>query len=270
MKRVLVSNSGDEESIAIVADEGVADIITGPGDDSTLVGNIYKGRVVNAESSCQAAFVDFGMDWEGFLHISNVHDSYGAEGESSRGIRDLLKAGQEVLVQLNKDRHRNNDFALTTHVSLPGRYVVLMPGTRKFGVSKKIIDGDERRRLRDILRDLNPPESLGYVIRTEGVNSTAAEIGADLQYLLGQWKQIVGRAKESEAPCLLYQEHGFIFRTLRERLDSDIEELVFDDKGLYERASSFVRILAPSFKGEVKLHDSSRPMLQKYGVGSRN
>lgn len=268
MKRVLVSNVGGEESIAIVDDHGLTDLINGPGDDSELVGNIYKGRVVNSEPSCQAAFVDFGLNWEGFLHISNVHDSYGPGGRPGHGIRDMLVEGREVLVQLNRDRHRNNDFALTTHLSLPGRYVVLMPGTKKFGVSKKIVDGNERRRLRDILRELDPPDSLGYVIRTEGVNSTAEDIGADLQYLLTQWRNIYNVAQDNEAPALLYQEHEFIFKTLRERVDGDVKEVILDDETLYNRAAAFLPILCSSFTGEVKLHSSTRPLLQKYGVGT--
>jgi ribonuclease E len=270
MKRVLVSNTGGEESIAIVADSRLSDVINGPGDDSELVGNIYKGRVVHAEISCQAAFVNFGLNWEGFLHISNVHDSYGGQDRPARNIRHLLEADQDVLVQINKDRHRPNDFALTTHISLPGRYVVLMPGTRKFGVSKKIIDNDERRRLRDILRDLDPPETLGYVIRTEGVNSTADEIGADLQYLLTLWRKIYTKSQQIEAPGLLHREHGFVFKTLRERLDQDIQEVIFDDASLFDRACSYLPILAPNFTGKIKLHKSSRPLLQKYGVSSLN
>lgn len=264
MKRVLVSDTADEQTIILVSDHGVSDSWTGPTDDSRHVGNIYKGRVINIDVRSQAAFVEFGLEWDGFLHISNVHDSYG--DEDARDIDEYLSIDQDVLVQLNRDKRRVNDFSLTTHVSLPGRYVVLMPGTPKFGVSKKIRNGAERKRLRDILRDLDPPSNLGYVIRTEGVNRTEDEIGQDLQYLLTQWRQIIKRLSKAESPSLIYRENDFVFSTLKGVLDQDVDELIFDSKALCRRAQSYLPILAPTFEGSIKLHKSTRPLLQKYGV----
>lgn len=269
MKRVLVACSGEEEAVAVLNDRGLVDLSPGPDDDSQIIGNIYKGRVVSVDTRIQAAFVDIGLDFEAFLHVSNVHHAYG-DGEGGRpSIDELLDVGREVLVQLSRDPHRVNDFVLSTMISLPGRYIVLMPGNRKLGVSKKIVDTTERKRLLQILKDLDPPSDLGYVIRTEGVGSSEDRIGADLQYLLLEWRRVLDRVVEAESPALVYAEHNFVFKSLRSMLDEgDIEELIFDDPQVYKRARDFLKVLTPGFRGRVKLHKDDRPLLQSFGISS--
>lgn len=272
MKRVLVSSEGDELTLVTLSDRGDQEVSTGPDDDSARLGNVYKGVVVSIEPRIQAAFVDFGLEWEGFLPVSNVHESYGLVNGTEPGgrprIQDLLSEEQEVIVQLNRDKHRVNDFVLSTQISLPGRYVVLMPGQPKLGVSKKIVDEDERGRLRDILRDLDPPSTLGYVIRTDGVNRSKDEIGRDLFFLLDLWQDIIGRIRKSETPALLHAEYEWVLRELRGQLDGSVEELIVDDRDLHKRLKKALPVLHPEFKGELKLHKSSRPLLQAHGVGA--
>lgn len=269
MKRVLVACSGEESAVAVLNDRGLVDLTPGPDDDAQIIGNIYRGRVVSVDTRIQAAFVDVGLDFEAFLHVSNVHHAYG-DGEGGRpSIDQLLDVGREVLVQLSRDPHRVNDFVLSTMISLPGRYLVLMPGNRKLGVSKKIVDTTERKRLLQILKDLDPPDDLGYVLRTEGVGCSAELIGADLQYLLLEWRRVLERVRSSESPALVYAEHDYVFKALRGVLeDGDIDELIIDDEQLYDRARDFVKVLTPGFRGQVKLHKDERPLLQSFGISS--
>jgi ribonuclease E len=267
MKRVLVSGANEEQAVVVVSDNGVEDIFTGASDDARLLGNIYKGQVVNVEGRLQAAFVDFGEGWEGFLHVSNLHEAYGEKGAHEDGIQAQLSAGQEVLVQIQRDKRRPNDFALTTHLSLPGRYLVLMPGSDKRGVSKKIVDVEERKRLRQVLKDLAPPETLGYVIRTDSIDASAEDIGYDLQYLLGEWRRMAGRIGQGSSPSLVYEDADFVFQTLKNCLDG-IDEVIFDSPLVYERAKHFLPVLVRGYRGGLKLHRGETPLLAAHGVDS--
>src|SRR5438477_4136182 len=173
-RRMLINVVEPEEArIAVLDDTSLEELYVERSSSSTLLGNIYKGRVVSIEPSIQAAFVDFGIDKNGFLHVSDVMGAYGKAAnpdakEASREVQGLLRKGQEVLVQVSKEALGTKVPTLTTYISLPGRYMVLMPSISKRGVSKKIGDETERKHLRDLLNKLNPPPGMGYIIRTAG------------------------------------------------------------------------------------------------------
>jgi len=263
MKRVLVAESQDGTTIAVLSDNGLEDQDHVPTGDAALVGNIYKATVVGINDRTSEAEINFGGDWSGTLHASNVNEAYGA----SRRIGELLSEGQQVIVQFQRDRRRRS-VILTTELSLPGRYLVLMPGSPKTGISKKIVDPAERSRLLDILKEFNPPSSLGYVIRTDGANCPAADIGRDLQYLLTLWRGIAERVQKNNAPSIVHLEYDYVVSSLKDIVNGDVGELICDDSALAKRLRAVLPILTPSFKGKISHHSSARPLLQKHGVHS--
>ena len=236
------------------------------------IGNIYKGQVVNIEPSIQAAFVDIGEGRNGFLHVSDVMPIYGEMTNNShikkkeKKIQDMLTRGLEVLVQITKEGIGNKAPTLTTYLSIPGRYVVLMPSIRRSGVSRKIEDENLRRKLKTTLAELAPPPKMGYIIRTAGANRTKKEISKDLNYLLALWKDITKRAKQVKSPSLIYQESDLVIRTLRDIFSDDIEEILIDEKGSYQRALDFMSMLSNEYEKRIKLYDSYTQLFQKYGI----
>ncbi|MEC8159778.1 MAG: ribonuclease E/G, partial [Planctomycetota bacterium] len=246
-KEMLINVSQPEECrIAIVEDGLLEELYVERASNDNYVGNIYKGKVVNLEPSIQAAFVDFGVGRNGFLHISDVEPQYFRQGgydpeeiiaqneeeeRQRRGgrryrnpgrprnkppIQELLKRGDEVLVQVIKEGIGTKGPTLSTYISIPGRYLVLMPALGRVGVSRKIDDEEERRRLRDILHEMKPPKGLGFIVRTAGQGRSRRELSRDLAYLLRLWKVIVRRVQKEQAPCDIYEESDMIIRTIRD------------------------------------------------------
>ncbi len=241
--------------------------------DVTLLGNIYKGRVISIEPSIQAAFVDFGIDKNGFLHVSDVMPAYGKkEGEAAEGqgerrdIQTLLRKGQEVLVQVSKEGIGTKVPTLTTYISLPGRYMVLMPSISKRGVSKKIADDEERRKLHDLLKQLDPPKGMGYIIRTAGADRTKADLVRDLNYLLRLWKAISKRVRVAETPSCIYQESDLVLRTIRDIFQKDVDEILIDEEETVKRAQQFLEDLMPRYAARVKHYQEAEPLFHKFKV----
>jgi ribonuclease E len=275
------------------------------------VGNIYKGKVVNIEPSIQAAFIDFGVGRNGFLHISDVEPQYfrqggydpnkpiedggshrhrgnggdehvGDEGEESqpqrgrRGprpgarprikppIQDILRRGDEVLVQVIKEGIGTKGPTLSTYISIPGRYLVLMPALGRVGVSRKIEDDDIRRKLRDVMLELNPPKGLGFIIRTAGIDRTKKELSRDLAYLLRLWKVIVRRIKKSPAPVDIYEESDMIIRTIRDIFTGDVDAIYIDEHAAHERAKEFLQIVMPRYVHRLQLYEGKEPLFHRY------
>jgi ribonuclease E len=292
----------EEARIAVLEDDSLEELYVERASSSTLLGNIYKGRVVSIEPSIQAAFVDFGIDKNGFLHVSDVMTAYaranepagGSKGGSGGGeegagngngnggrggdrgdreergerkdIQSLLRKGQEVLVQVSKEEIGTKVPTLTTYISLPGRFLVLMPSISKRGVSKKIGDDSERRSLRDLLNKLNPPKGMGYIVRTAGAEQPANELVRDLNYLLKLWKAISKRVREVESPAVIYEESDLVLRTLRDLFTGDVDELVFDEPAVCERAKRFLGEVMPKFAERVKLYSEAEPLFHKFKV----
>ncbi len=300
MRKMLVNVVEPEECrIAVLDDGSLEELYVERSSTTTLLNNLYKGRVVSIEPSIQAAFVDFGIDKNGFLHVSDVMPAYGktdgagggggggaggggeaggggggARGSGPRGfdrrertpIQDLLQKGQEVLVQVSKEEIGTKVPTLTTYVSLPGRYTVLMPSIKKRGVSKKIADDEERQKLRQLFREIAPPEGMGYILRTAAADRTRSEIIRDLNYLLNLWKAITKRVKTAQTPSCIYQDTDLVIRTIRDIFTKDIEEILIDEQGAVTRAQEFLGEVMPRYHDRVKLYTDAEPLFHKFKV----
>ena len=301
-KEMLINVLQPEESrIAIVEDGILEELYVERTSHENYVGNIYKGKIVNLEPSIQAAFVDFGVGRNGFLHVSDVEYQYykhlvddrdgnrpsanGGDGNDSTGPRDrprkrfnernvrnkppiqqIFKRGSEVLVQVIKEGLGTKGPTLSTYISIPGRYLVLMPGLQRVGVSRKITDEETRRKLRARMYELEPPPGLGFIIRTAGMDRTKKDLQRDLNYLLRLWRTIVRRLKKSPAPVDIYEESDMIIRTIRDIYTSEIDSLWIDEVGAYERARDFVKIVMPRQAGRIHLYEGKEPIFHKYKI----
>lgn len=291
-KEMLINVAQSEECrIAILEDGVLEELYIERASRDAYVGNIYKGKVVNLEPSIQAAFVDFGVGRNGFLHISDVEPQYFRQGgydpaavmsddEDEDGrrrkfahtgrprvkppIQEILKRGDEVLVQVIKEGIGNKGPTLSTYISIPGRYLVLMPALARVGVSRKIEDEDERRRLRDILNEMRPPKGLGFIVRTAGAGRSRKELQRDLAYLLRLWRVIVRRIKNVASPCDIYEESDLIIRTIRDIVAPDTDSIVVDQKEAYERAKEFLSLVMPRAVDKLQLFEGRSPLFHHY------
>ena len=338
MKQEMLINVAQAEEcrIAIVEDGQLEELYLERMSQQNFVGNIYKGRIVNLEPSIQAAFVDFGVGRNGFLHISDVEPQYfrqggydprkanlpngggrddrdfdddddrgddeeGHDGERGGGnghsnghgpggrrnsgggaktarfrtgvrprfkppIQDIFQRGDEVLVQVIKEGIGTKGPTLSTYISIPGRYLVLMPALGRIGVSRKIESDEDRRRLRDILRELNPPKGVGFIVRTAGTDRTKKELSRDLAYLLRLWKVIVRRIKKTTGPVDIYEESDMIIRTIRDIFTGDVDTIYIDEAKAFERAKEFLQIVMPRYVNRLKMYEGREPLFQKYNL----
>jgi ribonuclease E len=319
MKQEMLINVAQPEEcrIAIVEDGSLEELYIERTSQDNYVGNIYKGKVVNLEPSIQAAFVDFGVGRNGFLHISDVEPQYYRQGGFDPGkpldsgshatradvdlgddetdgpvgdedqarprgrnrpprpgarprikppIQDILRRGDEVLVQVIKEGMGTKGPTLSTYISIPGRYLVLMPALGRVGVSRKIEDDEVRRKLRDVMLELNPPKGLGFIVRTAGIDRTKRELSRDLAYLLRLWKVIVRRIKKYPAPIDIYEESDMIIRTIRDIFTSDVDAIYIDEPSAYERAKEFLQIVMPRYVSRLQLYQGKEPLFHKYNL----
>ena len=242
--------------------------------------NIYKGRIVAVEANLQAAFVDIGTGRNGFLPFNEIHPEYFREDLSERDrkyisqhqwkklkIEDVVKKGQEVLVQVVKEVTGNKGANMTTYLSLPGRCLVLMPGSDSAGISRKIVGEERRAALRDIMSSFSIPEGIGYIIRTASADITKTALQKDLRYLLRLWKEIKKRGQTMKAPALIYQEQETVVRFLRDHFTPDISEILVDTKESLEQVQQFVDLLpAKQRKVRVRLHRGAKPIFNQNNV----
>jgi ribonuclease E len=345
MKQEMFINVSQAEEcrIAIVEDGVLEELYIERTSQDNYVGNIYKGKVVNIEPSIQAAFVDFGVGRNGFLHISDVEPQYyrqggfdpskplggrdyslefdsgeddnphideegeeaaapvaeegaavaaevsvpvGEEGEREKRppqrrqhrdrpgarprvkppIQDVLRRGDELLVQVIKEGIGTKGPTLSTYISIPGRYLVLMPALGRVGVSRKIEEDDVRRRLRNIMLEINPPKGLGFIVRTAGSDRTKKELSRDLAYLLRLWKVIVRRIKKSAGPGDIYEESDLIIRTIRDMVSADLDAIYIDEPAAFERAKEFLQIVMPRHVSRLHLYEGREPLFNKYSL----
>jgi len=312
-QEMLINVSQPEECrIAIVEDGVLEELYVERAGQDSYVGNIYKGVVVNLEPSIQAAFVDFGVGRNGFLHISDVEPQYfrqgGYEPEGPNGsrrggfraadvsaddeidegqgdepprqrshryggrprfkppIQDILRRGDQVLVQVIKEGIGTKGPTLSTYISIPGRYLVLMPALGRIGVSRKIEDEETRRRLRSVMLELSPPKGVGFIVRTAGSDRTKRELSRDLAYLLRLWKVIVRRVKKLEAPVDIYEESDMIIRTIRDIFTGDVDTIYIDEALAYERAREFLQLVMPRYVNRLQLYEGKEPLFHKHGL----
>lgn len=265
MKKILINARYPEEKrVAIVEGDRLADFYVEVASKEHLRGNIYKGRIARIEPSLQAAFVDFGPKRHGFLQMREITPEYLREG--TKRIQDAVAVGQELIVQVEKDERDTKGASLTTYLSLPGRYIVMMPGQETVGISRKIEDREDRERLREMLHALKLPKKMGFIVRTAGVDKTADELSNDLKYLTKLWDRIRKDAEEAQAPVLIYKEHDIAVRTVRDYLTSDVAEVLVDDAEAYGNVKAFLKKTLPWRKINVKLYRGKRPVFDLHNI----
>ena len=316
-KEMLINVSQEEECrIALLEDGILEELYTERTSQSNWVGNIYKGKIVNIEPSIQAAFVDFGVGRNGFLHISDIEPQYfrqagydpaeimnghnpgidddddedsdsdkGGRGSSSRHghsrhpkggrlrsgrprfkppIQEIFRRGDEVLVQVIKEGIGTKGPTLSTYISIPGRYLVLMPSLGRVGVSRKIEDEDERRKLKSMMLELDIPKGVGFIVRTAGQERSRKELSRDVAYLLRLWKGLVRRIKNQPGPCDVYEESDIMIRTIRDTFTEDIDSIVLDHPDAFNRAKDFMELVMPRYANRIQLYDSREPLFHHY------
>ncbi len=338
--RIMLVNAVDTDEcrIAILSQGILEEFYIERGSNDLHVGNIYKGRVTNVEPAIQAAFIDFGINKNGFLHISDLHPQYfpkhlqqhwhkttlnaasqpaGAATDSSLPppeslpdaptddllepagdseevpdllsvendhiapmekvgrktprssrppIQQCLRRGQEVIVQVTKEGIGTKGPSLTSYVSVPGRYLVMMPGMSQLGVSRKVVDDQQRRQMKQVLQEINPPKNLGFIIRTAGADKSADELKADLLQLLARWRDISQRIEAQASPALLYEESDLLTRTMRDLDIEGIERVIVDNPTMLDRIGVFLSSVAASSHRSLELFSEATPLFSRYGV----
>jgi ribonuclease E len=229
--------------------------------------NIYKGVVVNIEPSLQAAFINYGGERHGFLPISEVHPDYYQEKPQGKGkarIQRVLKKGQELIVQVYKEESATKGAYLSTYISLPGRFLVMLPRQSHLGISRKIEKEDERQRLKELAQKLGLPPEMGLIVRTAGEQAKTKDLAKDLHFLLKLWEDIKQAAAKESAPCLLHRDLDLVSRTARDYFSSDIKTILVDDKEVYQQLRAFLRTAAPRQMHALKLYKDKLPIFSRY------
>ncbi|TKS53902.1 Rne/Rng family ribonuclease [Luteimonas yindakuii] len=272
MKRMLINATQAEElRVATVDGQTLYDIDIEQPSQEQRKSNIYKGRITRLEPSLEAAFVDYGADRQGFLPLKEISRDYYQAGVDHRnaGIRELLREGQEVVVQVEKEERGNKGAALTTFISLAGRYMVLMPNSPTAGGVSRRIEGEDRAALKEAMDKLNIPDEMGVIIRTAGVGRDAEELQWDLDYLLSIWKAICDAALSKPASFLIYQESRLITRALRDYMRADIGEILVDTPEMYEEAKEFVEQVMPHNLRKLKHYTDDTPLFNRFQIESQ-
>ena len=237
--------------------------------------NIYKGIITRVEPSLEAAFVNYGAEKHGFLPFKEISSAYrnknisGKKTEGRPNIKDLVKEGQEIIVQIEKEERGNKGAALTTYISLAGTYLVLMPNNPKAGGISRRIEGETRNELREAMAQLEIPEEMGLIIRTAGCGKNAEELQWDLNYLLQLWEAVDRSSTEQQAPFLIFQESNVIIRALRDHLRNEIDEILIDKESSYKLVQNFLKQVMPHFLPKAKLYQDSVPLFSRYQIESQ-
>ncbi|MBE3653671.1 ribonuclease E [Vibrio navarrensis] len=273
MKRMLINATQKEElRVALVDGQRLYDLdIESPGHESKKA-NIYKGRITRVEPSLEAAFVDYGAERHGFLPLKEIAKEYFPDGYTYQGrpsIKEVLREGQEVIVQIEKEERGSKGAALTTFISLAGSYLVLMPNNPRAGGISRRIEGDERTDLKTALSTLELPQGMGLIVRTAGVGKSAEELEWDLNVLLNHWAAIKDASESNPAPFLIHQESNVIVRAIRDYLRRDIGEILIDSNTIFERAKEHIQLVRPDFISRVKKYDGEVPLFSHYQIESQ-
>ena len=274
MKRMLINATQPEElRVAIVDGQQLYNLdIESPGREQKKA-NIYKGTITRVEPSLEAAFVDYGSERHGFLPLKEIARAYFRQEAPKPGtrasIKELIKEGQQVMVQIDKEERGNKGAALTTFISLAGRYLVLMPNNPRAGGVSRRIEGTDRSDLREVLSQLELPEDMGLIVRTAGVGKNVEELQWDLNYLLQLWDAIKGSNEGRKAPFLIYQESDVIIRSMRDHLRVDIGEIMVDDARVYQKAETFMRQVMPNNLKKLRLYQDEVPLFTRYQIESQ-
>lgn len=271
---------GEECRVAIVEDGKLEEYHVERFAQASRVGNIYVGRVQNVEPAIQAAFVDFGIGENGFLHVSDIHPRYfpGEEEDTTERvgfktprrerppIQACLRRGDEVIVQVLKEGVGTKGPTLTSYLSIPGRFLVMMPYMDRTGVSRKVEDEEQRRKMREILDQLELPDGFGFIVRTAGMERNKTELKRDLAYLQRLWKDMERRLKAGDKPRLLYSESDLLVRSLRDLLAAEVTEVVIDHEAAVKRAGRFMKIVAPRGQAKLQHYAGKTPIFHAFGI----
>ncbi|MFT6925575.1 MAG: ribonuclease E [Psychromonas sp.] len=273
MKRMLINATQAEElRVALVDGQMLYDLdIESPGHEQKKA-NIYKGKITRVEPSLEAAFVEYGAERHGFLPLKEIARTYFPEGYSFKGrpnIKDVIKEGQEVIIQIEKEERGNKGAALTTFISLAGSYLVLMPNNPRAGGISRRIEGDERTELKEALSHLKLPNGMGLIVRTAGVGKTPEELEWDLNVLVNHWQAIDEAARSQPAPFLIHRESNVIVRSIRDYLRRDIGEIVIDHAKTFELAKNHIAMVRPDYVNRLKLYQGEIPLFTHYQVESQ-
>jgi ribonuclease E len=261
MKKQMLINAVhlEQKRMAIVEDGKLVEFNIQMAVREPITGNIYKGIVMKVERGLQAAFVNYGGRKDGFLPLRDVSSNYFLEGSKS-----TLKPGQEILVQVLREVSERKGALLTSYISLPGRYLVLLPNKESSGISRKIEDEEDRKRLKELVEQIKTEEGVGFIVRTAGMNRTKQELARDYQHLSRLWKEIQKGAAETTAPALIYQESAFGVRSLRDYFTTDIEEILVDDMETFRQVRAYCKAVAPRNVKMIKLDKEKTPLFDKY------
>jgi len=286
-KEMIVTSNGHQTQVAVLEDDLLTELYVERENQRGVVGNVYKGRVSKVLPGMQSAFVDIGLERDGFLYVSDVVDTLEAfekmetgdedqdedepeGGNAQAKIEDLLKEGQDILVEVTKEPIGTKGARLTSHVTMAGRFCVFMPTVDHIGVSRKIDSREERARLRGIVREFREKESFtgGVIIRTAAEGRPPEDIRNDLAYFQNIWNEVRQRAESSRAPAVIYREQGLVSRLLRDQLSDDYSAIRLDDPTDYQRVRDLVGRIMPNLQPRVKLYDKDFPIFEEYGVQS--
>jgi ribonuclease G len=279
MANELIINATPQETrVALLEDRVLAEIYIERTKDRGIVGNIYKGKVVKVLPGMQAAFVDVGLEKAAFLYVSDVYgrvedyEEIGFQGEEmptvvnpTLPIEELLSEGQEILVQVSKEPLGTKGTRITSHISLPGRYLVFMPTVDHVGISRRIKDEKERRRLRETVLGMKPPAS-GFIVRTASEGAAPEEIRNDMEFLLRLWANVQKKRENSSAPSLIHNDLTMVLRVIRDILSSQVNRIIIDSKEEYDNIISFITSYMPKEKYEITLYEKKEPIFDAYGI----
>jgi ribonuclease E len=278
-RKMLINATYPEECrIAVVQDSQLLELEVERLDQLQLKGNIYRAPISRIEQSLQAAFLDIGSSRNGFLQINDINPACFYEAPKGKdnnrrwrpSVKDILRQGQELVVQVVKDERAAKGATLTTNLSIPGRYLVLMVGNQRGGVSRKIQDEGQRKRLKQSIDSLSIPAGMGIIIRTAGINKATVELQKDLDSLLSIWYDILENSLASgPSPSLLYKESSLAIRTIRDYLSPDIEEIIIDDKKTYDDVQDFIEKSATNFDTKITLYDKQTPLFSAFHLDAQ-
>ncbi len=281
---IICNTTGRETRVAVMDNGQLMELHVDRGDNRGFVGNVYLGKVVRVLPGMQAAFVDIGLERAAFLYVGDIYPEILHLHEEDDGsakpvepsfrattragqppIQDLLKEGQELVVQVAKDPIGTKGARLTTHIAVAGRLIVFMPTVEHVGISRRIEKEKERRRLREFV-EKHRPKGAGFIVRTVCENQPTESVQADMEYLLRTWERIQEAAKGKSGPAMLHQEHNLVLRGVRDLFDGNVERMVLDDKDLYEEVRRFMADFMPKFRDRVHLYRGAEPVFDVYGV----
>ncbi len=282
MAREMLVNVAEREEcrVAVVDSGALEELYVERASVGTHVGNIYKGKVVNIESGIQAAFIDIGIEKNGFLHISDLHPRYFPKTKNSvletigrrqalkdrPGIQSCLRRGQEIVIQVTKEGLKTKGPTLSTYLALAGKHLVMMPWMKNYGISHKIEDEEERKRLAAVFEECKAPKGHGFIIRTAGEGASKRDVQNDLRYLNRLWRAVQKRMETEKAPGDIYQESDLVIRALRDIFGSEISKIICDSEATVRKIKDFLSIATPRLKPKVVHYDEKIPLFHKYHI----